>query len=351
MNIGVFLPNWVGDVAMATPTLRALRQHFASPDRVVGIMRPYVADVLAGTDWLDETLLYDPRSRDSARRGWRFVRRLRRAKLSTVVLLTNSLRTGWLAYLSGAVERIGYVRYGRGPLLNRKLYPPREGRRLRPTPAVDYYLDLAYALGCPAESPRMELATLPADEQAADAVWAKLRLPKNERVIVFNSSGAYGAAKLWPAEYFAELARRVANAEGRRVLVICGPNEREIAREIVYRASDPRVVSLADENLSIGLSKACVRRAELLVTTDSGPRHFAAAFDVPVITLFGPTHIAWSETHYAGAVHLQREVPCGPCQQRVCPLVHHRCMRELSVDQVHASVASLLHARRPALAA
>ena len=232
-------------------------------------------------------------------------------------------------------------------MLNRKLYPPRDGRRLRPTPALDYYLDLAYALGCPGESPRMELATLPADEQAADAVWAKLRLPKGERVVVFNSSGAYGAAKLWPAEYFAELARRVANAGGRHILVICGPNEREIAREIVYRANDPRVVSLADEPLSIGLSKACVRRAELLVTTDSGPRHFAAAFDVPVITLFGPTHIAWSETHYAGAIHLQREVPCGPCQQRVCPLVHHRCMRE-SVGRSGVRVGRVVLARATA---
>ncbi len=162
MNIGVFLPNWVGDVVMATPTLRALRRHFAPPDRLIGIMRPYLAEVLAGKHWFDEQLYYDPRSRAATLRGWRFVRRLRQARLSTVVLLTNSLRTGWLAYTSGAAERIGYVRYGRGLLLNRKLYPPRDGRRLRPTPAVDYYLDLAYALGCPGEDTHLELATLAA---------------------------------------------------------------------------------------------------------------------------------------------------------------------------------------------
>jgi heptosyltransferase-2 len=336
---------------MATPALRALRRHFAPPDRLIGIMRPYLADVLAGTHWFDEQLYYDPRSRAATLRGWRFVRRLRQARLSTAVLLTNSLRTGWLAFVSGAAERIGYVRYGRGLLLNRKLYPPRDGRKLRPTPAVDYYLDLAYALGCPAEDTALELATLAQDERAADEVWEKLRLPSGDRVIVFNSSGAYGAAKLWPAEYFAELACRVVATLDRHVLVICGPNEREIAREIVYRASDRRVVGLTDERLSIGLSKACVRRAGLMVTTDSGPRHFAAAFDVPVITLFGPTHVAWSETHYAGAVHLQREVPCGPCQQRVCPLVHHRCMRELSVDEVYAAVERLLVPKRAARAA
>ena len=89
-----------------------------------------------------------------------------------------------------------------------------------------------------------------------------------------------------------------------------------------------------------------MRRAELLVTTDSGPRHFAAAFNRPVVTLFGPTHIAWTETHHPLAVHLRKEVPCGPCQRRVCPL-DHRCMRELTPAEVFAAALSVLD-RRPA---
>jgi heptosyltransferase-2 len=102
------------------------------------------------------------------------------------------------------------------------------------------------------------------------------------------------------------------------------------------------VHSLADSPLSIGLTRACVRRADLLVTTDSGPRHFAAAFDRPVVTLFGPTHIAWTETDHPKAVHLQKQLPCGPCQQRVCPLQHHRCMTELTPAEVFAAAEDLL---------
>ena len=64
------------------------------------------------------------------------------------------------------------------------------------------------------------------------------------------------------------------------------------------------MVSLADQPLGLGLSKACVRRSALLITTDSGPRHFAAAFGIPVITLFGPTHIAWTRTYHPQAMHL-----------------------------------------------
>ena len=118
------------------------------------------------------------------------------------------------------------------------------------------------------------------------------------------------------------------------VLVLCGPDEREPAREIVQLAGHPRVVSLADQPLGIGLTKACVRRSALLITTDSGPRHFAAAFDTPVITLFGPTHIAWTRTYHPQAWHVFHPVPCGPCQRPVCPEGHHRCMRELSPESV-----------------
>lgn len=350
MTIVVFLPNWIGDVVMATPALRAIRRRFPAA-HIVGVLRPYVADVLAGTYWLDEQLFYDPRSGERDLGSWSLVRKLRSRRPDLVVLLTNSLRTGFLAWASGASRRVGFVRYGRGQLLTDKLFHRRAGRKYIPSPVLDDYLRLTYAIGCQPESPRLELATTFDDERAADLAWRRLRLPERNRVVIFNSGGAFGAAKLWPTEYFAELAKRVVRELGYHVLVVCGPSERLIAESIVREANHASVRSLADEPLSIGLTKACIRRARLMVATDSGPRHFAAAFDVPVITLFGPTHIAWSENHYRRAVHLQQDVPCGPCQQRVCPFSHHNCMRELTVDRVFAAVAAQLQETRPAKAA
>ncbi len=317
MNIAVFLPNWIGDVAMATPTLRALRRRFAG-DHITGIMRPYVRDVLAGTTWLDDQVLYHPRSKDAELRTWSLIKNLRARHLDMAIMLTNSLRTGLIAWASGARQRFGYARYGRGPLLTHKLYHPRHGRRWLPTPALDAYLQLAYAAGCERESPRLELDTSPEDEAAADAVWRKFDLPPGRNVVVLNSGGAFGAAKQWPAEHFAILAARLAKSD-LSVLVNCGPSEREIATEIVRRADHPRVVSLADEPVPIGLTKACIRRSRLMVTTDSGPRFFAVAFDVPVVTLFGPVHPDWSRTHYEHEICLMHEVPCGPCMQTNLP--------------------------------
>ena len=116
-------------------------------------------------------------------------------------------------------------------------------------------------------------------------------------MIVLNSGGAFGAAKQWPAEHFAELARKLVEGGQFSMLVNCGPSERDIAREIVSRANDSRVVSLAEEGqLPVGLTKACLRRSRLLVSTDSGPRFFGIAFGLPVVTLFGPTDPIRTET-------------------------------------------------------
>jgi len=323
---------------MATPALRALDRHYGAGAELIGVMRPYVADVLAGTPWLTDQIFYHPKSKNSAERTWSVLGQLRQRRLDAVILLTNSLRAGALAWASGARDRVGYVRYGRGPLLTHKLFHPRLRQKYLPTPAIDTYLQLAYAAGCEWESPRLELATLPADEVAADAVWQKWNLPPGNQVVVLNSGGAYGAAKLWPSEYFAEVARRIVNEQGFSVLVICGPAERNVARQIVQLADHPQVVSVADEPVSIGLSKACVRRSRLLVTTDSGPRFVAVAFGVPVVSLFGPTDVAWTRTHYSRETCLQHAVPCGPCARRTCPLGHHDCMRLLDAERVYAAV-------------
>ena len=346
MNIGIFCPNWIGDLVMATPALRAVRDHF--PDaHITAVLRPYVADVLAGLDLVDDLLFHDPRARHSSQRGLGFLKQLRSRRFDSVLLLPNSFRSAWWAYLSGAKQRVGYNRYGRGLLLTDAV-PAKSAHQ--PHPALDDYLELTRHLGCTPHSRQMELATLLADRQQLQEFWSKQVdvNPCEPGVICLNPGGAFGAAKHWPVSSFAALARRLAIELGRRVLVLCGPSEREQARDIAKQARHPAVYHLADERPSLGLTKAAVQQAELLVTTDSGPRHFAPPFGVPVVTLFGPTHIAWSETHYDRGQHLQLQLDCGPCQQRTCPLQHHRCMRDLSVDTVFAAVVHQL-ARSAAL--
>ena len=339
MRIGIFLPNWIGDVVMATPALRALREHFDQQAEIVGIMRPYVQQVLAGTTWLDGHLVYDRYSL-SGLHG--LVSRLRKERFDTVLLFTNSFSTSLFAWLGGASRRVGFARHGRDPLLTHSLPPRREGRNLLPYSAVDQYLDVIEVFGCAVESKTPELATVDAHEQAADRVWRQFGWKSRDPVAILNTGGSYGAAKMWPAEYFSNLARRLVQQHELRVLFLCGPAERDMVEAICRHANHPDIRSLARHELSIGLSKACVRRGRIMVTTDSGPRHFAAAFGVPVVTIFGPTDPRWSHNYPRAGIDLQLDVECGPCGQRTCPLEHHRCMRDLSVDHVATATSRLL---------
>lgn len=342
MNILVFCPNWIGDAVMATPTLRALRRRFPEA-RIDGLMRPGVAAALDGNPWLNHTILHDHRSKDPALTTWGVMGQIRQTRYDMGILLTNSFRTSLMAWLTGIRRRVGYAREGRGLLLNDRLRPERDRRGYIPSPVIDYYLALAYHVGAEKESYAMELFTSDEDERQADQLWAKFGFAKEEHVAVLNPGAAFGAAKRWPSEYFSDLARRLVDQHDMRVVILCGPSERGFARFIQDAALRPRMVrSLADEQVSLGLSKAIVRRASLLVSTDSGPRHFGPAFGVPVVSLFGPTHIEWTNTYFSQETMLQKKLPCGPCQQRVCPLGHLRCMTELSVDEVYqASVHRL----------
>lgn len=346
MKIAVFLPNWIGDAVMATPALRAIRHQYPDAE-IVTIQRPYVADALDGLDLVDRTISLKSSQKLVSR--LQLLQQLRSERFDLSILFPNSFRSAWLAFLAGIPRRVGINRDGRGWLLTDAI-PARD--KQAPHPAIDEYLRIATFLIEEAQaesevslplSRTMELAVTEADRQRWEAFLDKQTVEfKRRPLICLNPGGAFGAAKHWPTAHFGELAERIADELDRSVLVVCGPAEKTEALQIVGQANHPLVKSLAEEPLHLGLTKAAIQQAELLVTTDSGPRHFAAPFQVPVVTLFGPTHILWSETFYERGLHLQLDLDCGPCQQRVCPLGHHRCMKDLRADQVFRAVVSLL---------
>jgi heptosyltransferase-2 len=103
-------------------------------------------------------------------------------------------------------------------------------------------------------------------------------------------------------------------------------------------------VDLQRHGLTLGGLKEIVRRCDLMVTNDTGPRHIAAAFDVPVVTLFGPTHPEWTEIYFAKERKLSVQVPCGPCQLKKCP-IDLRCMTRLTPAMVYSAATALLPQR------
>src|SRR5262249_50297303 len=137
-TIALFLPNWVGDVVMATPAIRAVRQHFPSA-RLLAVCRPYVAATIEAAPWLDDVILFDKQGpRD--RREVAVIRRLRREHVDAAVLFPNSIRSAAVAALGRCRRRIGIDLYGRALLLTDALKPVRDANGWRiPSPTIDDY--------------------------------------------------------------------------------------------------------------------------------------------------------------------------------------------------------------------
>src|SRR5438128_2688564 len=192
MRIAVFLPNWVGDVVMATPAIHALCTRY-SDARLIAVGRPYVAGVLEGAPWFDDVVPFD----QSIAGLFRAARSLRRMKIDLAVLFPNTLRSAFAAWLGRCRRRIGYVRYGRRWLLTDRIEPMRDERgRLTPSPVLRAYNRLAECAGANSDR-HMRLFTTQADEFAADTVWRSTGLNRCRSVVCLNPGAAFGSAKFW----------------------------------------------------------------------------------------------------------------------------------------------------------
>jgi heptosyltransferase-2 len=321
MTLAVALPN------MATPALRALRARFPE-EQIVAVVRPYVRPVLDPNPWTDAFLEVEK----SGTSLWNGVRRLKAERAEVGILLPNSFRSAFLFFLAGVKRRIGYARGGRGLMLTDGVSAPMEGRRFLPTPQITYYLRLVTVLGAPTEDRRMELFPTEADEAAAGAAYAAAGLDA-EHTLLLCPGAAFGPSKCWPVPHWAELIHGARERFGLESAILCGPADAGLAAEIVGAAGG-RCATFHDKGVNLASARAVVRRSRAMVAIDSGLRHYAAALGRPVVALFGPTDIRWTETWYAKEVRLQAAPPCGPCQKPICPVGTTECMWKIAPEEV-----------------
>jgi heptosyltransferase-2 len=340
-NILVVLPNWVGDNVLATPALRAIRAHY-SRSRISYLMKPYLTELFNGCPWYDQLIYWPGKSKGAAPQTiLKLMKQIRAEKFDAAVLLSNSFRAALTCSLCKIPRRIGYDRDGRGVMLTDKLLPDRYNGRFLPISALKYYLSVADYLGCRTEDYHLELFTDPQSEAEADGLLLRHGLEKNSDFAVINPGASYGPTKCWPTEYFAEVGDYLYGKFGLRSLIVGSPRETPIVRSVAEKMTN-RGIAVVDPVAGLGALKSIIKRSKLLVTNDTGPRHFAAAFGVPVVTIFGSTDPRWSETLYVRERQIRVEVECGPCMKKTCPERHHKCMTDIKPERVEHQIEELL---------
>lgn len=336
-------PNWLGDFVMATAAFARVRAAFPQAHITVGL-RPFLRPLLAGTEWFDAAV--DTPQGGGLRALWRQVAAMREARFDLAIVLPNSPITGLVPFLAGVPWRLGYrqgrpllMNLGRSARVRRRWFQRRQGPRRWPTPMPYYYRDLLDVLGLPGAAVRPQLGVAEADRAWVADHLRGLGIPPEQPLLQLVVGANYGASKLWMPERFAAVARHFQERHGMRALVLVGPAETELGERI---AREGGALALTQPVLPLDKLKALVERAALVVTGDTGPRHLAVAFDRPIVCLMGPNDPNYTDYCMERTVLIRKELPCSPCQRKVCPLGHHRCMRDITVAEVVAAGERLL---------
>lgn len=338
-------PNWVGDVVMATPVFESLRANY--PDAVItALIRPYARGIIEHSPWFDHIINCD----DKSVRGLLGIRRaLAGNTLSgdsgqAGLLLTNTTHSFLTLKLAGVKRVYGYRRNLRRFFLTDGPAPQTAGKAFKALPMQEYYLELCRFLG-------MSLPTSPKpklyiDEdlamQGRQYLAAKGVAP-GDLLIGINPGASFGSSKCWPAENFAQLAELLQKFYRCKLILLVGPGEESIARRIMA-AAQAEIINTADDMLNLAQLKPVIQRCNLLITNDTGPRHFAVAFDVPTVVLMGPTNPLFTATNLNRTTVIRLDLPCSPCHKKICPYQHHACMNEITPAMVLTASSKYLPA-------
>ncbi len=330
------LPNWLGDICMAAPTVAAIARACPEAELTAQAVPPFL-DLAALLPGVDGAM---PAGRDRGPGDLLTSRAALRARdFDTVVVFPRGARAMLAPRLAGIPVRVGYGARGHALLLTHAVDGWRPWRRAHRSA---FFGGLAHAFGTAPRGP-WALAMPPDAETRGRRLLRALGHVGGRPLVVLEGGASYGPAKCWAPQHFGALARRLI-ADGCDVVTVGTAAARGVEARIAREAGGglleavgrtPRLLDL------IGL----LGRADLLVANDTGPMHLAAALGTPVVALFGATDPTVSGPAGPGPRELLWDPePCSPCFLRTCPVAGHPCLEKLGVARVHGAVRAVLDA-------
>ncbi len=341
-NIIVRMPNWIGDLVMATPILTDLKKAFPKA-RLTAMCRSPICELLKEDPEIDELFCFSKTSGFSRRQEQRaIVEKLRKGNYDLGILLTHSFSSAWWFWQGKVRHRLGYEAHFRSLLLTERLPFP---ENIQNQHLVVTYKMLLEPLGIPVSetSPRLYLT----DQEKADArtLLRQQGIPDQAIVVGINPGATYGSAKCWLPERFHEVAQRLMADPQVHVVFFGDQATASLVKEICLGLPS-RVVNLAGAT-SLRELASVISNCDAILTNDSGPMHVADALGIPTVALFGSTSVVVTGP-YHGAKVIHKHVECSPCYQRTCP-IDFRCMKRIEVDEVVDAIEKIISPQRPKL--
>ncbi len=341
-NIIVRMPNWIGDLVMATPILSDLRKAYPEA-RITAMCRSPICELLKEDPEIDELFCFSKTNGFGRRSGRRSViEKLRKGEYDLGILLTHSLSSAWWFWLGNVKNRIGYQGNGRSLLLNHSLPFP---SNIQNQHLVVTYKTLLEPLGIPVSETPPHLYLSAKEISDSRALLRQHGIPEGAVVVGINPGATYGSAKCWLPERFREVTEKLLRDKNIYIVYFGDLATAGVVKQIC-NALPSRVVNLAGLTTLRELT-GLISNCDVILTNDSGPMHIADAIGTPMVALFGSTSEVVTGPYRSGTV-IHKHVECSPCYQRTCH-IDFRCMKRIEAGEVYEAVIKNLGIKRSKL--
>lgn len=329
--------NWVGDAVMSLPMITSVKKNFPHADIYI-LVKPWTAPIFENNPDIDYIIIYDAKKKHNGIWGFlRLIKELRQYKFDLAVLIPNAFSSALISFFAGIPNRLGYNTDARTLLLTHPVPMKPEYKKQH---QIDYYMGILKGVSLHTFSNKLKLILCPCERINAENILKNAGVENFSRIIGINPGAAFGSAKRWFPEQYAQLCQRFqAEYDNVSILVFGGPGEDKLGKKICDIVGN-KCINLCGKT-TLRQAAALIEKCSLFITNDSGLMHIAAGLNVPQIAIFGPTNHTTTSPASLNSHIVRVPIPCSPCMKQECPLGHHNCMKAVTVEMVFETAQNL----------
>lgn len=349
-NILLWMPNWIGDVVLALPSVQALYSRFQDA-RISAAVRSHSHQLLEGHPAIDRVFEIPSGADVGFWEQTQFARSLSKNNFDLGVVFPNSFKSALFLRLTGAKYRLGYDTEVRGGFLTHFVEKDESAKQLY---RVDYFMNILEPLKIKKMESRFMSAVKIDSRMKAKEILADFNVRHGEFLIAMHPGGSKFPRR-WHAERFGILCQKLLKEYDAKVILIANESEREILDPITSFCPQEKIFCLT--SLALPEISAVISKCNIFIGNDSGMMHIAAMVNTPVIGIFGPgspeTTGPFMESENYEIV--TKNFPCSPCRQnffKECkPSAHNKpyCIEDISVKDVMEAIDRLTKSRGKSL--